>query len=181
MLNGLKITISFAEAKDISIEDTDSSRPSNLNVYKTSQGTIRIINIIAILSWILAIGTIYYISFRYQLPDVIPEHVPPGGTGNMDAHAITASALQETAGLKINNFIAKCERIIRHQAATRVDSPDLRRAHLPGAEGDVLKLSTANSEIPGLSSEAQLRKGTPALFVFIHDSRGCPECCSNPL
>ena len=49
---------------------------------------------------------IYYISFQYKFPDFIPAHVPPGGTGNMDAHAITASALQETAGLMVTISLA---------------------------------------------------------------------------
>jgi hypothetical protein len=50
---------------------------------------------------------ILYLSFFYNWPPAIPEHYPLNLVGqNIDAHAITASALQEGAGLLVTISLA---------------------------------------------------------------------------
>lgn len=49
---------------------------------------------------VFLVALIIFVTFSYNLGDVVPTNYPKDIVGkNMDAHAVTAGALQETAGL----------------------------------------------------------------------------------
>jgi hypothetical protein len=63
--------------------------------------------IVAIISGTVFIVFFLYLSVVYNWPPVLPDHYPPDLVGsNTDAHAITAGALQEAAGLLVTISLA---------------------------------------------------------------------------
>jgi hypothetical protein len=63
--------------------------------------------IVAMISAAIFIVFLFYLSVFYNWPPALPDHYPSGLVGsNTDAHAITAGALQEAAGLLVTISLA---------------------------------------------------------------------------